>query len=100
MSKLEIAEQKENPLFPRKEVLAVASGFSSTPSRAEVVKALAEKLGSDEEKIVLRRIEHEFGAREARVFAFVYPDAATLKKFEKRFVSLRGRPKEKKEEIK
>lgn len=100
MVNLDVLEQKDNALFPRKEVVAMMKGISATPSRAEAVKALGERLGTNPELIAVRRIEHRFGSKEAKVIAFVYPDAASLKKFEKTFVSARGKPKEKKEEKK
>ncbi|MBI4144841.1 hypothetical protein HY493_01385 [Candidatus Woesearchaeota archaeon] len=72
---LTITGQKENALLQRKDVTATLSFDKATPSNAEVAKALAAKLSTSEDTIVVKRIEGGFGTTSAKVHALVYASA-------------------------
>ncbi len=87
-----IKNTEEKPLLARKEVEAhmVFEG-KATPSNADVAKALASELKTDEKLIVMKHIYTAFGSCEAKITAYVYNTEEALKKFE---------PKNRKEEKK
>lgn len=66
-----IIEEKENPVFNRKEVvLEVVSEIS--PSNNEISKLIAEKFSSSEDKIKIKGIYGNFGTQIFTVYASVY----------------------------
>jgi ribosomal protein S24E len=87
-----IKNTDEKPLLARKEVEAhmVFEG-KATPSNADVAKAIASELKTDEKLVVVKHIYTAFGSCEADIAAYVYDNEEALKKFE---------PKEKKAEKK
>ncbi|MGB9577297.1 MAG: hypothetical protein ACP5O3_03775 [Candidatus Micrarchaeia archaeon] len=92
---VEVISSKENPLFDRKELVVVARDFSATPNRLEVLEALSKKVNALKECIAIRKIEHKFGSKQARILARVYSSAKKLAEIEPAFVKERGKPKEK-----
>lgn len=87
---LMIKEEKENPLFSRKEVTATAES-NITPSRSDTLKALAEKFKVPEENIKIKGINGKFGSNTFTLEANIYNS-----KEEKETIEL----KKKKDEIK
>lgn len=73
-----IKEQKQNLLFKRKEVSFVVSGAGATPSRKEVRKALAEKVGVNEKLVVIDKIDQRYGTTNVNGTARVYQDEKAL----------------------
>ena len=98
--KLEIKEQKKNPLLNRTEIEGVIEFDDKTPSRIEVKAELAKKAKAKEDLVVISHIYTSFGARKARVIANVYDDAESMKKLERKNLIEKNVPKveEKKEE--
>lgn len=82
MVELTIKEEKENKLLDRKEVVAIASTGTTTPSYAAVTKALSEKFKKAEDHIVVDHIYQKYGKQEAEVIAKIYNKA--VKKEEKK----------------
>lgn len=68
---IKITEQKESPLFKRKEIVAEITSESS-PKNSEVSKLIAEKLSVSEENIKLNGIYGKFGTHVFTVYANVY----------------------------
>lgn len=69
--KTQIIQEKENPLFKRKEVqLNIEADV--TPSKKEVAKILAEKFKTQEENIVIKKIHGKFGSKNFKVTAHIY----------------------------
>ncbi|PLW79653.1 hypothetical protein C0585_06690 [Candidatus Woesearchaeota archaeon] len=82
---LNILKEKEIPLLERKRVTAtIASQEGKTPSRVDVIKAVAKKLKTKEENIVVRHIYSKFGSGIAKAIMHVYNDAKTKVKFERK----------------
>ncbi len=75
---LTVKSEKDNPLFDRKEVNVQIGHISATPSRKEVLEALAAKFGH-KESIVIDKITHHFGRKSVEVKAKVYAKAETMK---------------------
>ena len=72
--------QVEKPLLSRTEVSAELSFTGKTPSREEVLKQLTEQLKA--QHVVLKRIKSGYGSQVAKVDAYVYSSAESLKRFE------------------
>ena len=68
---LKIIEEKENPLFNRKESqLRIQAKI--TPSRAEVAKSVSEKFSTSIENIEIKKIAGKFGSNFFNINVFIY----------------------------
>ena len=73
---LTINEKKEEPLMARTMVSGTLEFEKATPSYADVTKELANGLKADEKLIAVRHVYTDFGAKKAKVIAYVYKDDA------------------------
>jgi len=96
--KVDIIKENENTALGRKELKARVTGFEKTPNRKEVVKAIEAKTGADTNKIIIDSIKQEYGKKEAEVYAKVYKDMDTMKKYEDEYKIKRVQVKEEKQE--
>ncbi len=98
--KLEITEKKENKAMQRNEVLFKIEDAKITPSRKELKPKIAAMLNTKEQLVVIKKVSHPFGGREATITVNAYQNEATLKKLEPKHLIERdsGKKKEKKEE--
>jgi len=79
-------DKKENKLLNRTEVIAeVQHSKSPTPKRLDLKRQIAAKLGTNEELLVIKKIESTFGSI-TRVYANVYPSAKELNKIEQKHI--------------
>ena len=68
---LKIINEKENPLFNRKELeFEVQSNI--TPSKIDVGKSISEKFSTELDTIEIKRILGRFGSNFFKIIAFVY----------------------------
>jgi len=100
--KLKIQKELNNPLLKRKEIIAIAEEVAKTPSRQEALSQIAAISGSTEDKVVINKIEQEFGGKKVLIHAKVYETKEDREKIEPKYVIKRITPKveEKKEEPK
>ena len=81
---LGIVNEKENPLFSRKEI-----GFSveaeSVPSRAEIRESISKKFSVDLDAIKIKGIYGGFGSKNFKIEANVYKTKEDLEKVERKF---------------
>ena len=77
-----IASKEEKPLLNRTEVWARLVFEGQTPSRRDVLRALAKALGAKEELVIVRRVLSAYGERAARVLAYVYQSRESLERLE------------------
>ena len=97
--KLDIKSKNNNVLLSRTEVdFVVEHSGESTPSRLDVRKYIAAKLGSKEELVVLKSLKTGFGSISSKGIAHVYKNEKDLKKIEPEYLIKRLEPKAKKEE--
>lgn len=68
---LKIIQEKENPLFKRKEILAELNS-EITPKIIEVEKKLSERFSKPVENIKTKRIKGKFGSKTFRIEANIY----------------------------
>ena len=78
---LKITEQKESPLFDRKEILAVVS-TSTSPSKDEVKEELSKKFSVGKDAIRIKQIDGNFGSGEFTITANIYPSKDILEGIE------------------
>ena len=81
--KLEIAYEKVNPLFKRKEIVAYASDLKHTPTKEDIKKEIASKTKTKEDSISIEKIFQLFGGSKAKINAKIYENKEDLIKTEK-----------------
>lgn len=72
--KFNLVQEKQNPLFNRKEVQGTIDS-ESTPSREGVLSSLSESLGVPKENIKIKGIHGSFGSKSFKVEANIYSSA-------------------------
>jgi ribosomal protein S24E len=78
---IKILEEKENPLFNRKELkLEIESNV--TPSHADTEKLISEKFGAAAENIKINKIEGKFGVRKFLIIVKIYNSKEDKDNFE------------------
>ncbi len=84
--KIEIKEQKKNPLLKREEVsVSIEHPGKATPSRREILPELAKVLKSNEDLIIIDKIfsVHGMNVSEARLLVYKKKDEIPKEKLEK-----------------
>lgn len=82
---IEILEERENPLFDRKEVKFLVRHEGSV-KRTEVRKELASKVGWDESLTVIKKLDQQFGKTESVGMANLYKSRDSLMEYEPEFI--------------
>jgi small subunit ribosomal protein S24e len=102
--KVEVTSERQNPMLKRKEIsFKVEHGEKgSTPSRAEIRKAVATATKSDESIVFIKKFETRTGTQTAHGTANIYDSVDQAKLIEPQYVIKRNIPpeKEKKEDEK
>lgn len=88
--KIEIMEEKDNPLLNRKELKIKIIHDGATPSRQEVKDALVALLGIEKERVILDSYMSRFGVRESTGTARVYKTKERALEVESRAVLLKN----------
>ncbi len=70
--KLQIINDKENPLLERRELVVKILHEKATPPRKEVRSKLIAELNLDKDSTIVDRMLPKFGSREVIVFVKVY----------------------------
>ena len=71
MENIKIIEEKENPLFKKKEIeLSIEAEI--TPTNAGVLAFLSEKFSAPTENIVIKKIAGKFGSKKFIISANIY----------------------------
>lgn len=78
---LKIIEEKENPLFNRKEINAVIT-LSANPKKEDIEKILSEKFSSPSENIEIKKIIGRFGSHDFKITANIYSSKEDKEKTE------------------
>ena len=81
MESLKILEEKENPLFNRKEV-KLSIEAQVTPSKVDVEKLISEKFSALPETIKIKGIHGGFGSKTFTISANIYKTREDLEKTE------------------
>jgi len=98
--KIEITEEKRNPLIERTEITFRIDHFGEgTPNRLDVKKKIAAMQGSNEKLTIVRNISTHFGRSYTIGKAHIYQDSRELQYFEPLYIQIRNLEKEKRTEI-
>lgn len=81
MENIETINEKENPLFSRKEVI-IKIKEKSVPSHADTEKIISEKFSTNPESIKVKKIDARFGSDEFIISAFIYSSPEEKNKIE------------------
>ncbi|MFH1506384.1 MAG: 30S ribosomal protein S24e [archaeon] len=76
---IEILNKEKNPLLGREGIEAKVAYSEATPSRKQIRKELAKKIGKKEELVVVRQIKTYFGSGMAKIYANAYDKEEDLK---------------------
>ena len=88
-----IHQKTENDVLSRVEVEGTITFDAATPSRQELVKAIAADLKVSHDLVVIRSIRTRFGKREAAFTAQAYKHADAMAAEQKHLIA-RGKPKQ------
>src|SRR3989344_3161577 len=78
---IKIIEEKENPLFNRKEIKGSIKN-EIAPSKVEVEKSISEKYSTPTANIAIRKILGKFGSKDFEITAMVYKTKEKKEKIE------------------
>ena len=79
---LQVKKQNSNAFFDRKEIV-LSANEKTTPSYVQLKAEIGEKIGADENLIVIKKLDHQFGKTEVIVHVYVYGSLESLKSHEK-----------------
>lgn len=68
---IKIINEKENPLFKRKEIEAETDA-EVTPSREKVIEVFSQKFSAKPETIKINKISGKFGTKKFKILASIY----------------------------
>lgn len=92
--KIEITEEKQNPLLHRKEIVLLIKNFEATPKKDDVLKEFASQAGG---AVVLGSFRSRFGKKEVKCSVKVYESEEFRNKYEpKQKAKGEKKPKEEK----
>jgi small subunit ribosomal protein S24e len=99
--KVQIESKKENVLLQRSEIsFSAEHAAESTPTRDAVRAAIASAVGSPKERVVIDKMDTEYGMGVSIGYAKVYESDVALKKTESRHMLVRHGMAEKKAKAK
>ena len=86
---LKVIQNNKNELFKRQEIVAEVEE-NVTPSKDAVREKISAMLNAPKEKIVIGKIDTEFGSNKVKIIARIYDDEAQLKKVELEHIKKRN----------
>jgi small subunit ribosomal protein S24e len=69
--KLDIIKERDTPLLSRKRVTISIEYEGATPSRLDLKKEVAKKVGSKEDLTIIKHVYTRFGRQKAKVIAHI-----------------------------
>ncbi|MFW9949751.1 MAG: 30S ribosomal protein S24e [Candidatus Thorarchaeota archaeon] len=98
--KVEIIEEKKNPLINRKEITFRVEHFGAgTPNRLEIKKKIAAMKNASEKLTIIRKIYNTYGYSSNTGIANIYESSKDLQFFEPFYIRVRNLPKETRSEV-
>ncbi len=77
---IKILHEKENSALSRKEITAKVSGFTSSPTRTDLIKELSEHLKTDANRVYIDKIYPHYGGVWANIEVSIYSTPEELNK--------------------
>ncbi|MEK6875424.1 MAG: hypothetical protein AABX30_01960 [Nanoarchaeota archaeon] len=81
MTEIKIIQNKENPLFERKEIKFLIES-SNTPTISNSIEIISEKFSSTPEKIRIHKIKGKFGRNSFLITADIYKTKEAREKYD------------------
>jgi len=94
-----VIEDKENPLLNRRELVCVFPSSAGKITRADVVKAVSQKLNVPSEQVIPIRIEHSHGVRDVKATVYIFENPEDAKRQLPKHILLRLLPKEERKKL-
>ena len=95
--KIEIRDTVKNPVLSRDEIKADIFFDSKTPSRLDIHKEMAKKLGVKENLVVVKKIITLFGEPKAEAVIYKYEKEEIMQRLEPEYLKKKHQPKKKEE---
>jgi ribosomal protein S24E len=92
--KIENLNKTENALLSRDEYTARVAYSEATPSRSDLIKAVAAQAKAKEALVVVKKLEGNYGGGSASLEAYVYKNDEALQKVEREYMRTRNVVKE------
>ncbi|MDD3159944.1 MAG: hypothetical protein PHQ98_03185 [Candidatus ainarchaeum sp.] len=89
--KLTIIENKRNELLKRAEIKAEVD--EKQVNREEIINNLCAQLNTQKEKVVVEKIDSNFGTTKRKIVAKIYDTVEDLEKIESAYIKKRNNPK-------
>ncbi|MBS3060323.1 MAG: 30S ribosomal protein S24e [DPANN group archaeon] len=83
--KIEIINEKNNPLLHRKEIHATIKDYKKTPTRKEIIESVTAQLKAKQEQVAVDPIQQAYGKNEARAYIKIYENEEKRKAIEKAY---------------
>ena len=75
--KLEIINERENPVLQRKElILSLDNEKGPTPKKSDIIDKLSAQLNKDKELLVIQSVDQPYGSDDSKALVKVYNDKA------------------------
>ncbi len=71
MENFKIIEERENPLFKRKEI-KISIDAEVSPNRTDILKSISEKFSVPADNIIIKKIHGKFGSKNFTISANLY----------------------------
>ncbi len=91
---LHTIKEKDMGILSRKRVTLMADADNSTPSRLDILKAVAKKFNVGEDLVVIKYIYPQFGKKKAKIIVHIYQDKDKILIFEHKNLLAKHKPKE------
>lgn len=95
---LNITKELITPLLSRKRVTLEFDAVKATPSRQDIIKAVADATKAKKELVIVKHIYTKFGSKRTKIIAHIYNDAAAMTKIEGAYLLKKHAEPVKKEE--
>ncbi len=80
--KFKTIRESDNRLLGRREYLIGVDDVDKTPKREDLLKQISAKMGFDDKKVIIDKINTTFGMSEVKVYVKVYDNVEELEKIE------------------
>ncbi|MFW5852660.1 MAG: 30S ribosomal protein S24e [Nanoarchaeota archaeon] len=95
---IEILKEQEAPLLSRKRVTFGLVSDKETPSRKNLLKAVAEKTKAKPELIIIKHVYNKYGSKDVKVIAHIYKNKEDMKNIEGEYLLKKNSLEEPKKE--
>jgi ribosomal protein S24E len=92
-----LLKERDMKLLSRKRLTLMIENREATPSRKDLIKAIAEKYKTKEDLVIIKHIYPQFGQNKTKLIVHLYQDKDKMNMFEHKNLLKKHREPEKKE---